>query len=181
MNTSGSDFDATDLMLLQHPELWDNTMTTFYDVYYYGAEPPKQTYKCFVCKKMTTFVKEECCDACDAKTKAFAASLKRKNNKISFIPECDKCATVDHDGLYQICDNTEKQAVLNVCKDCKDVNEKNNFCSFCEGFFSNKDFMSERCRLCHDRILAELKAEEKADEIKRRKERRALNIRPFMK
>lgn len=32
--------DATDLMLLQFPELWDNTRNTFYDVYYYGAEAP---------------------------------------------------------------------------------------------------------------------------------------------
>jgi hypothetical protein len=74
----GEDYDATDIILLQFPELWDNTMKTFYDVFYYGAEPPKQTYKCFVCKKMTTFVEGECCDACDAKTKAYAASLKRR-------------------------------------------------------------------------------------------------------
>ena len=36
-----NDLDATDIMLLQFPQLWDNTRETFYDVYYYGATPPE--------------------------------------------------------------------------------------------------------------------------------------------
>ena len=39
--TNEDDLDATDIMLLQFPELWDNTRKTFYDVFYYGAEPPE--------------------------------------------------------------------------------------------------------------------------------------------
>jgi hypothetical protein len=37
---------------------------------------------------------------------------------MSFIPECDKCGSVEHNGLQQICDNTENQEVLNVCDKC---------------------------------------------------------------
>ena len=142
MNTSGSSLDAldlTDLMLLQHPEMWGNDYpNAYYDIKSYGAVAPaeKKTYfLCFDCKEMTTLVKNECCDGCWKKLMKYKASLKKLQQK-TWIPECESCNTEDHDGLYQICDNTENQNVLNVCKACKS---------------------------------------------KQRNERRALNIRPFMK
>lgn len=86
----------------------------------------------------------------------------------TWIPECEKCGSVEHNGLQQICDNTEDQDVLNVCDKCyKDAEEKKeyehptNFCSFCELFYYDKEFMSDRCKRCHDRIWAELEEENK--------------------
>ena len=64
------ELDATDLMLLQHPQLWDNTLKTHYDICGYGADAPaekKKYYLCFDCKEMTTLVKNKCCDGCNAK------------------------------------------------------------------------------------------------------------------
>lgn len=51
---NSDDLDATDIMLLQFPELWDNTRETFYDVYYYGAEPPEAKIKKEYKKKTPT-------------------------------------------------------------------------------------------------------------------------------
>lgn len=43
------EYDSTDLMVLSAPDLFDNTMKTYYDVYYFGfdyrgPEPPANPY-----------------------------------------------------------------------------------------------------------------------------------------
>jgi hypothetical protein len=69
--------DATDLMLLQFPELWDNTRKTFLDICYYGYEEPEQEFHwCHDCKQMTSKKKRECCDGCWDKVKLRVACAK---------------------------------------------------------------------------------------------------------
>ena len=105
MNTSGSSLDAldlTDLMLLQHPEMWGNDYpNAYYDIKSYGAVAPaeKKTYfLCFDCKEMTTLVKNECCDGCWKKLMKYKASLKKlqqkRNFAISITVRPKKCACV---------------------------------------------------------------------------------------
>ena len=147
MNTSGSSLDAldlTDLMLLQHPEMWGNDYSNaYYDIKSYGADIPAEKKTsivkiCIDCKKKLTYKPERYirCFHCNRDHWIKKENLKIELQQQTWIPECESCNTQEHDGLYQICDNTEKQNVLNVCKACKS---------------------------------------------KQRNERRALNIRPFMK
>jgi hypothetical protein len=46
----------------------------------------------------------------------------------TWIPECEKCRSVEHNGLQQICDNNEDQDVLHVCDKCY----KKTCCDRCE-------------------------------------------------
>ena len=76
------DLDATDITLLQHPELWDNTLATYYDICGYGAGAPaekKRYYLCFDCKEMTTLVKSECCDGCWDKLMKYKAVVEKES------------------------------------------------------------------------------------------------------
>jgi hypothetical protein len=147
----------------------------------------------------------------------------------TYIPECEMCESVEHNGLQQICDNTEDMNVLCVCDKCYEKatkptccdrceqsfpvnkyrltfadetktftlcydchenykhadaeeedddecreetaefkmireasqyeNQPTNFCCFCELFYYDTEFMSDRCKKCHDRMWAELQAE----------------------
>ena len=36
----------------------------------------------------------------------------------TYIPECEMCFSEEHDGLRQVCSDTESQDVMNVCDDC---------------------------------------------------------------
>jgi hypothetical protein len=76
--TNENDLDATDITLLQFPELWDNTLKTFRDICYYGVDEEQEIFWCFDCKKMTSKKKQECCDSCWNKLMIYKASLKKK-------------------------------------------------------------------------------------------------------
>jgi hypothetical protein len=47
---------------------------------------------------------------------------------MSWIPECETCESVEHNGLRPVCCNTEKQDVSYVCDDCY----KQTCCDRCE-------------------------------------------------
>jgi len=140
----------------------------------------------------------------------------------TWTPGCEKCGSEEHNGLQQICDNTEEGDVLNVCDKCygkatkptccerceqplpvskyrltfddetktfmlcydchenykhtdaveEEYGPPTNFCDFCELFYYDNEMTFDRCKKCHDRILAELQAEEAADKQKRQLRRK---------
>jgi len=49
---------------------------------------------------------------------------------------------------------------LDLIRDIIQRNEAPNFCDFCECFVPDARWAGDRCRGCHDRILAELEAED---------------------
>ena len=60
---NANDLDATDLTLLQFPELWDNTLKTYYDIYFYGATAPEEKAKpCVMFAPKCDFCENSCQD-----------------------------------------------------------------------------------------------------------------------
>ena len=125
---SGTTLDATDLMLLQFPEMWDSP-SAYHDITTYGAEIPGLKSVC-------------------------EYSLETKMSG-TWIPGCEKCGSEEHNGLQQICDNNEDQDVLNVCdkcykKTCCDRCEQSTIVRKYRLTFADKTTTFTLCYDCHD-------------------------------